>query len=199
MKIKVKPEDFVVKEISGLKLSSAPGSFRVYRLSKRQWDTFDLIDFLERRLCVPKTDIAVGGIKDRYGETSQLMTIRTREGLPDRLDEKNFSLSHAGFAEEKIRAAGIQGNEFAIVLRDIPYYQLDLILANCAQVERQGFTNYYDEQRFGSARAGLGFMGKALFLGKMEDALKIYLAPSGHDRREEKIFKKAMAENWRKW
>jgi tRNA pseudouridine13 synthase len=199
MKIKVKPEDFVVLEISSVRLSRIPGAYRVYKLFKRQWDTFDLLDFLSFKLGVPKADIAVSGIKDRYGDTSQLVSIKTGTGLPHQLEEKNFTLTHAGYTDEKLRAADIEGNRFTIVLRDIPYYQLDLILQSCEQAKQQGFPNYFDEQRFGSARAGQGFMGKALFLGQMEEALKIYLAPSKHDRREEKAFKTDMTDNWRRW
>jgi len=74
-----------------------------------------------------------------------------------------------------------------------------LVLKNCDEAAARGFPNYFDEQRFGSARAGSGFMGKALFLGNMEEALKIYFTPSSADRRDEKAFKQSMSEHWRSW
>ncbi|MGA1844978.1 MAG: tRNA pseudouridine(13) synthase TruD, partial [bacterium] len=67
------------------------------------------------------------------------------------------------------------------------------------EVRECGFPNYYDEQRFGSARHRLGFMGKELFLGRSEQALKLYLWPSRHDRGDVKRFKKCVIANWGRW
>ena len=55
----------------------------MYRLRKRSWDTFDLLDVLARRLHVRRGDISLGGIKDRHGDTTQHVAIPDRADLPD--------------------------------------------------------------------------------------------------------------------
>ena len=96
MKIKVKPEDFVVQEEATLLPTPEPLAHAIFRLSKQDWDTFDLIDLLSRRLRIPKQDISTGGIKDRYGKTEQLISIKNRGGLREAVNalppENNFEL-----------------------------------------------------------------------------------------------------------
>ncbi|MBN2353236.1 MAG: tRNA pseudouridine(13) synthase TruD [Spirochaetales bacterium] len=199
MKIKVKPEDFVVREKSLLNVGAAPAAYRIYRLGKKHWDTFDLVGVLARRLGVQKDDINLAGLKDRYGDSEQLISVRNRGGLPEKLDELNYSLAHEGYADRKMTAADIAGNSFRVTLRDVAPADVETVKRNCLAARARGFPNYFDEQRFGSARTGRGFLGKALFLGKMEEALKIYLAPSEYDRGEDKAFKTRAASLWRQW
>jgi tRNA pseudouridine13 synthase len=199
VKIKVKPEDFIVREKTLLAIGDAPAAYRIYRLGKRQWDSFDLIDVLSRRFRILKSDIAVGGHKDRYGDSEQLVSIKNQAGLPEKLEEENFYIVSQGYAEHALKAAHIAGNWFRIVLRDLSQAETEVLKKNCLAVRTWGFPNYYDEQRFGSARAGKGFLGKALFLGKMEEALKIYLAPSESDQSEIKAYKIKAASLWRQW
>jgi len=199
VKIKVKPEDFVVREKSLLTVGTAPAAYRIYRLGKKQWDAFDLVGVLARRLGVYKDEIGLAGLKDRYGDSEQLISVRNRDGLPEKLDELNYSLAHEGYADRKLTAADIAGNSFRITLRDMSTADAETVKRNCLEARAWGFPNYFDEQRFGSARAGKGFPGKALFLGKMEEALRIYWAPSEFDRGEEKAFKARAAALWRQW
>jgi tRNA pseudouridine13 synthase len=199
MKIKVIPEDFVVVEVPAISISQSKKQFRVYRLEKRQWDTIDLLDLLNRRLHLAKNDISVAGMKDRYGSTSQLLCIKDKRDLPQKLEDKNFSLTALGYSEEKLSAALTKGNLFTITLRALDKSQEKNYLHALEEVKTSGFPNYYDEQRFGAARHGQGFMGKALFLGNSEQALKLYLWPSKHDRKREKEFKRFCRNNWGNW
>ncbi len=199
MKLKAAPGDFIVKERSALSLSPAPGPYRVYRLKKRQWDSFDLVDLLARRWHVMKSDISLSGRKDRHGESEQFLAVRSCQGLPPAYEAKGFSLVHAGFSDRKLSAACITGNSFRLTLRDLRREETDLVKRNCRTVRTAGFPNYFDEQRLGSARAGRGFPGKALFLGRMEEAFKIFLAPDGHESAAERQFKKEARAVWRQW
>jgi tRNA pseudouridine13 synthase len=199
VKIKVKPEDFVVRESPLLNAAAEPAAFRIYRLRKKQWDSFELVGVLARRLGVRQEDIALAGRKDRYGDSEQLVSVKNRNGLPDKIEGLNYSLVHEGYARKKLAAADIAGNSFRITLRDIEPGEIERMKKNCLAVRSWGFPNYFDEQRFGSARAGRGFLGKALFLGRMEEALKIFLAPAENDRGEEKAFKLKAAALWRQW
>jgi tRNA pseudouridine13 synthase len=203
MKIKVKAEDFVVREESTLPFSLEPRAHAVYRLTKQNWDTFDLIDLLARRLRIPKQDISTGGIKDRYGETEQLISIRNRRGLDaaiaDLPPEENFKLTFVGYHRAAVTAKDIRGNHFTITIRDIPSGDLDRFLANAQIIGRWGLPNYYDEQRFGSARHGKGFMGKEIFRGSREKALRLYFEPSKFDDPRSRTLKSCVLEHWYLW
>jgi len=199
MKVKATPGDFVVREESGVALSPHPGPFAYFRLAKTSWDTFDLIDLISRKLRVSNRDIRVGGFKDRHGDTEQLVSIRGLHGRPGPLQEANFRLTFEGWSDEPISAKSIRGNRFTITLRDLTEGEASWISANAPEAARDGVPNYYDEQRFGSARHGKGFLGKELFLGRREQALRLYFTPSNHDEQRIRKLKRCVTENWGHW
>jgi tRNA pseudouridine13 synthase len=199
MKIKATPADFIVQEETDLSLSPRRTEYAVFRLSKTSWDTFDLIDLLSRKWNVGRRDISVGGIKDRHGRTDQLISVRGLKGKPASLHEKNFSLAFEGWAEGPVTARDIHGNTFSITLRDLTEHDAGLIVSNAPEVARDGIPNYYDTQRFGSARHGEGFMGKEIFLGRREKALRLYFTASKHDDGRTRALKKCAIENWGRW
>jgi tRNA pseudouridine13 synthase len=199
VKVKAAPQDFLVEEESRLALSRRRSGYAVFRLSKSSWDTFDLIDLLARRLGVGKVDIGIGGMKDRYGSTEQTISVRGLRSPPERLEEANFTLTFAGWSQSPVSARDIRGNRFTITLRDLTAAEARLIEDNLPVAAREGFPNYFDEQRFGSARHGAGFMGKEMFLGRREKALRLYFTPSRHDDQKTRKMKKCVIENWGHW
>jgi len=199
VKLKVTPADFVVEEETDLLLSARAEQYAVFRLTKKSWDTFDLIDLLARRLGVRRQDISVGGIKDRHGSTSQLVTVRGVRGRPGTLREANFTLSFVGWSPRPVSAREVRGNRFTITLRDVAPGEVEGLQRNAEMVARSGFPNYFDEQRFGSARHGAGFMGKEIFRGNREQALRLYFTPSKHDDQKTRRLKKCVVENWGDW
>ncbi len=199
MKLKVKPGDFVVEEQADYALSDRPAPYAVFRLAKRSWDTFDLVDLLARRLGVRTADISVGGMKDRHGSTAQLVSVRGLRGRPRPLHERNFDLEFAGWSGEAITAKQVTGNRFSLILRDMTAAEAGRFAANVPVAAQDGFPNYYDEQRFGSARHKAGFMGREMFLGRREAALQLYFTPSKHDDQRTRKLKKCVTENWGKW
>lgn len=199
MKVKASPADFIVQEESELSLSARRARFAVFRLSKTSWDTFDLIDLLSRKWGVGRGDISVGGIKDRHGSTEQTISVSGLKGRPASMHEKNFQLTFQGWAESPVSARDIRGNRFSITLRDLTAHDAGLISANAPHVARDGVPNYYDTQRFGSARHGAGFMGKEIFLGRREKALRLYFTASKHDDRKTRALKRCVIENWGRW
>jgi len=199
MKIKVRPEDFVVREQSKIALSDRRDRYAVYALSKQGWDTFDLLDYLARRLRLARRDLSVGGIKDRFGRTEQLLSARAAGPLPSLLEERGIRLELRGYTPEPVTARAVEGNRFTITVRDIDPRLEEPCLAAAEAVRFWGLPNYYDEQRFGSARHGRGFMGKELFLGHRERALRLYFTPSGHDDRRTRALKSCLIERWGRW
>lgn len=195
----MKPEDFLVQEESGLPVSQDPAEYAVFRLEKSEWDTFDLLGLLSRRLAVPASALSVGGIKDRYGRTSQLLSVRCGGVRPAELEDRNFRSVFLGYAPRKATAGDVRGNRFRIVLRDIGSREAEGFAARAGAAFRWGVPNFYDEQRFGSARHGAGFMGKSIFLGRREEAVRLWLTPSKHDDQKTRKLKKCAVENWGHW
>jgi tRNA pseudouridine13 synthase len=199
VKVKARPADFVVQEESSVVFSLQRTDYAVFRLLKSSWDTFDLIDYLARRWGVHGDDISVGGMKDRHGSTEQLISVRGLAGRPQSVSEKNFTLNFEGWTERPLTARDIRGNRFTITLRDLLPREVEIIAANAPEVARDGIPNYFDEQRFGSARHGAGFMGKEIFLGRREKALRLFFTPSKHDDQKTRKLKRCITEHWGRW
>lgn len=189
----------MVEEQADYLVSDRPGPYAVFRLAKRSWDTFDLIELLARRLGVGRADISVGGMKDRHGSTAQLVSVRGLAGRPAGLRDRNFELSFAGWAAEAISAKSIVGNRFTITLRDMTPAEAALYAGAAPVAAEDGIPNYFDEQRFGSARHKAGFMGREIFLGQREKALRLYFTPSKHDDQKTRKLKKCVVDNWGRW
>jgi len=129
----------------------------------------------------------------------QRISVRGLAGAPESIREKNFTASFLGYSEAPISARDIRGNRFRITLRDLTPPELGLIASNSEEAARDGFPNYFDVQRFGSARHGAGFMGKEIFLGHREKALRLYFTPSKHDDGKTRSLKRCVLENWDRW
>lgn len=74
-KIKVKPEDFIVKELSSIEIEPN-GVYAVFLLKKRGWNTVDVIKKISQKYKIPFEDISYGGKKDRHAVTEQFITIK---------------------------------------------------------------------------------------------------------------------------
>jgi tRNA pseudouridine13 synthase len=195
MKIKVRPEDFQVEELIKLRLRPS-GPYSIYRLEKRLWNTLDVLDFVARRYHL--RDIERAGLKDRYSQSVQY--ISALGSGPKVIQEKNFRLRLIGHSDEPIQRDSMFGNRFRIVVRDMTLEEVRVVQANLPLVLKHGFPNYYDEQRFGSARHGEGFIAQKLILGHFGGALKLYMAtPSAYDDTDTRRAKTFFKENWGNW
>lgn len=197
MKIKVRPEDFIVEEIINLPCC-AKGNFTLLKLQKRYWNTLDVIDFVARKLKVSKQRFSRAGLKDRYSFATQYLSFA---GEFDKvIEEKNFTLVPVGKISKPVSPAVLEGNRFSLVIRSLTEEEIKKILDNYPQIAQSGFPNYFDEQRFGSARHRQGFFAKFLMLGHFQGALKSLLCfPYKEDGKKIKEFKKICAENWGRW
>ena len=194
MKIKVKPEDFIVKEIIDLPFSRK-GPYTILKLEKKYWNTLDVIDFIARRLSVSKKLFSRAGLKDRYSLATQYLSFKGN--FVHAIQEKNFSLTPIGRSTQPILPHLMRGNEFFITLRSVENKEIDRIVENYPGLLTFGLPNYFDEQRFGSARHRKGFFAKSLMLGHYNGALKLLLCyPYRQDSKSEKEFKNYMLANW---
>lgn len=195
MKIKCRPEDFRVEEIIRLRLKPK-GPYSIYRLQKCYWNTLDLIRRLEYRYGLK--NLSRAGLKDRYSLSIQYLSLPGKG--PNRIAEKNYSLSLVGMADEPITRDVLIGNRFNVVLRCLNETDANLIKESLPLVRRFGFPNYYDEQRLGSARHRQGFIARKLIDGHYNGTLKLFLAtPSADDDSNTKKRKRMLALNWGNW
>ncbi|MDD5066433.1 MAG: tRNA pseudouridine(13) synthase TruD, partial [bacterium] len=173
LKIKTEPGDFIVEELADLPLEKRRRPYAVYLLKKRNWNTVDLLLNLSKKLNIPFKDLSYGGKKDRYGLTSQYITIRERPYL--NLETENYSLKFIGFMLDPMTAHFIRGNHFKITVRNLSPADLKKASEGIRQTAVYGYPNYFDDQRFGSYDAVQGFLGEKVIRKHYNGALKIYL------------------------
>jgi tRNA pseudouridine13 synthase len=196
-RIKSLPEDFRVDEVTDLRISRR-GRFRIYRLTKTDWNTTDLIVRLSRDLRLPRDTFSFGGRKDRRAVTTQFVSIR------DRADRSTagpgYTLECVGSTDEPMTSQRIRANEFAIVIRGVNDADLPSIRANIEAVRASGLPNYFDDQRFGSLDPERGMLGEAILRGRWENALRIYLTLAPPDATDAaQAHGRQIASQWRNW
>lgn len=195
MKIKCQSDDFRVEELIRLKIKPR-GPYSIYRLEKRHWNTLDVIRQLQLKYQFPA--VARAGLKDRHSFSIQYLSIPGKG--PKRVTADNYSLTLIGMADEPISRDSLIGNRFEIVIRCLDQTELSRLQEALPLVRQFGFVNYYDEQRFGSARHKQGFIAQKLIAGHFNGALKLYLAtPSGADDSATRRQKREILANWGNW
>jgi len=193
MKIKMRPEDFRVEELAGL--PEGAGQVSIYRLDKTGLTTLEAVAAVARALGLPRKLVRHSGLKDKHAVTSQHLWI---DGGPEK------SVTGAGLAVSFLRRAPAppdpHGNRFAIVLRDLDPAEAPGLAAAAVSIAADGVPNYYDSQRFGSARHGEGFIGKKILLHRYEDALQLFLAkPSDFDTEARRKRMLSFKRHWGQW
>jgi len=195
--IKSSPEDFCVEEIADLPLRKK-GDFGIYRLEKEHWNTVGVIFEISKRTGIPFKNFSYGGKKDRHALTRQYISIKgTRL---DNIKEADYSLDFLGFLDRPMGPDLIEANSFKVVVRKLTKEALSQALAQISSIERFGFTNYFDDQRFGSFNIDKGFLAEKLLLNHLSGALKIYMtAVNTTDPAQEKERKVKIWKNWGDW
>ena len=196
MKLKQRPEDFVVEEISDFE-PVAHGPLRVYRLTKRGLATLEVLQILAKRYSVPMHKLRVCGLKDKYAVSTQLLS--TPRVLPEESNDPRWQVTFLGHSAEHVSSENLRGNRFQIVVRDLDDHDIQRVADELAEV-RHGMPNYFDSQRFGSARHGQGFVAERLIRGDYEGAVRLLLtASSRYDHNRIKKRRRLIAQRWGEW
>lgn len=188
-KIKKYPEDFIVQEIipNGQVLSISPESYNVihsesgrrrftdFVLIKKNNDTFHAVKKLAYRLNVRQSDFFWAGIKDNRAITAQKACVKGDFlNILSKIKIDNIDIRDLRYRKKAIKVGSLWGNHFSILLRDI--IQIDnidnVISENSKILDNNGFPNFYGLQRFGTFRPNSHIVGKFLFLGEYENAVK---------------------------
>lgn len=196
MKLKSRPEDFVVEELTDFQPSAGP--FALYRLWKRGLGTPEAAQLILRQWELPRHALQHAGLKDRHAETTQYVTIH--RGPPRDLEDRSFRLAYLGQASRHYQAKDIRGNRFAITLRRLSPATVEAAQPRLAALETGGLVNYFDDQRFGSLGSSRQFIAQPWCLGDYERALYLAMAEANvHDRPREKSQKQILREHWGHW
>ncbi|MDD5432482.1 MAG: tRNA pseudouridine(13) synthase TruD [Candidatus Omnitrophica bacterium] len=197
VKIKVKPEDFVVEEIANLPFVKK-GDYAVYLLEKKGRNTVELLKEIAQRSKIQFKYFSYGGRKDKYGLTSQYITIKNPKIIE--LKEKDYSLKFIGLMGKPMAPALIKENKFKITIRDLNIEDVKKALIIMEEVNSLGFPNYFDDQRFGSFDSRQGFFAEKILKNQFNGALKIFLtSTNANERKEDRDRKQYFFDNWRDW
>ena len=150
-RIKVEPEDFVVKENLGFEFAGAGEHFMV-KIRKTGENTKYVVNELAKACGVKSRDVSWAGLKDRHAVTEQWLSVHL-PGKPDP-DLAQFVAEHPGVEvletarhDKKLRPGDLSGNWFQLTLRELD--QPEDVVARLGQVQQFGVPNYFGEQRFG--------------------------------------------------
>ena len=147
--LKAECADFVVKEQLGYDMSG-DGEFVVVKVRKTDCNTLFVGEQLAKFAGISARNMSYAGLKDRKAVTEQWFSLQM-PGQPTP-DFSQFSLEGVEILEvtrhqRKIRIGSLQGNHFEILLRNAE--ETDELKVRLDFLAKNGFPNYFTEQRFG--------------------------------------------------
>jgi len=200
MKIKQRPEDFVVRE--GYRFEpDLEGPVWVYRMDKQKVSTLQALERISRDFAVRRRDLSICGLKDKQGRTEQLVGVMGGAlGQSEVVQSGDLRLKLIGRTAQPLTSANISANRFEVTVRDLAGEEATRVPESVAEVRRTGVVNYFDSQRFGFLKHGQGFIARHLLRGDFEAALKAFLAtPSELDRSDDAKVKAFWRDHWGEW
>lgn len=216
MPIRREPDDFRVDEepdpalVAALAASaSAEAHVAVCRLAKRSVSTPDAASGLARALGLPTHAVRWAGLKDRHAATSQLVSIdrpppHAVRSLERGIEGGGWRARTLGWSARHVDPGWIRGNAFEVAVRDLAPTGLALMHERAALLgageDGPWFTNYFGDQRFGSARHGKGFAARSLLAGDIAGAIRLLVGtPARKDHGPRRAFTRACARSWGEW
>ncbi|MGH7149665.1 MAG: tRNA pseudouridine(13) synthase TruD, partial [Planctomycetota bacterium] len=195
MKLKHRPEDFLVEERLRPGRVGEAGPHAVYRIRKSGFSTLEVSMRLAKEAGVGLERVRVCGWKDRRAVAVQHASLEG--GPPISIEEPGLSVETIGRASAPARSDWIEANAFSILLRDLGPEDLAALDRNLPDVRAEGLPNLFDDQRFGAARAGKGWPMAEFLRGDVERALLLLVAtPGANDPPEVAARKGFFRSSW---
>jgi tRNA pseudouridine13 synthase len=178
--LKIRPDDFRVREISAYPRPDAQGAFTVLRLETEDWEQHELAQRLASRLGLAPHALAWAGTKDRRAVSERLFSYR---GAPPEdpavFDLPRVRLREAYRARDGLVLGHHYGNIFDIRLGRVEAREPEAVAraeATRDALRRRGtFPNFFGPQRFGEVRPVTHAVGRHLVRGDPASALDAYL------------------------
>ena len=147
--LKAECADFVVKEQLGYDMSG-DGEFVAVKVRKTDCNTLFVGEQLAKFAGISARNMSYAGLKDRKAVTEQWFSLQM-PGQPTP-NFSQFSLEGVEILDvtrhqRKIRIGSLQGNHFEILLRNAE--ETDELKVRLDFLAKNGFPNYFTEQRFG--------------------------------------------------
>ncbi|MEK7468238.1 MAG: tRNA pseudouridine(13) synthase TruD [Planctomycetota bacterium] len=197
MKLKSQPEDFIVVEENNVSWDEK-GAFAVYRVVKTGLNTLDVVDAMVEAFDSTRSRVNYSGLKDRHAHTEQIVTVL--HGPRRDVGGDNWRAEFQGRAKSPVKPATMVGNRFTITLRAVRPDEVPVVHEVIERVRATGLPNYFDDQRFGSARHGQGFFARSAIRGEWEEALRLTIGcPARKDSSRDKRARSLIRDNWGKW
>jgi tRNA pseudouridine13 synthase len=196
MKIRQIPEDFFVEEIPNLQLVP-DGEYKLYRLKKRDLDTFWCLNQITKIHGILRHEIGFAGLKDRHAVTIQYITVPKKYEIAFKNDK--LQIHFVGMVEKPLLLGDMEKNHFKIVVRDIKPKETRIFIQKHKIIQAP---NYYDSQRFGGiqynqAHTQPKFIYRHIIKNNYYEAMKLYLTHySSSDTRDVHKDKKNIKRVW---
>ena len=143
MRIKERPEDFVVEEM--IVLDCSGGYYSYWQLKKTNLNTLEAVQRIAEKLGIPFKYIKYAGNKDKRAVTTQYISIY--KAAKERVRSlQDLELSFVGLGKEPIHLGQHHGNIFRITVRD----------AEDAELNISPCPNYFGTQRFSKNNVEVG-------------------------------------------
>ncbi len=197
MRIKQKPGDFRVEEMIDVE-PRGKGPFSLYRLRKERRNTLEAVAAVAERFGVGRGDVAYLGLKDYDSCATQYFTVPAgpRRGFKLR----GMIVEFMGFCDEALSKRNFTGNRFDLTARDLSAREAEGLAVGMRLVAGGGMPNYFDDQRFGSARHGRDFPFRKMLDGQHEEALKLMFAtPALQDTWARRARGGKIRKAWGRW
>ena len=178
-KLRLVPEDFIVKEVSNYPPEKENGKFTIADVTVTNWETNLLVRDISNWLHISRQRIGFAGTKDKRAKTTRLMSFYK---IPiDELSNikiKNVSIENIYRSDRPVKVGNLVGNKFDIIVRRIAKDSKAENLQNVISFINQndGFPNFYGVQRFGIIRPITHVVGKNIVNGDFEKAVMSYIA-----------------------
>lgn len=169
-----------------------------FHLRKRNYDTMRALNKIARTLKKKNGNFYFAGTKDKRGETVQRVVVRNLKAktLCNIFNMKfwNFdqiSFSNIKHVDEPISLGMLYGNRFTIALRLMEKIDEKILKEKINGIKKNGFINYFGEQRFGTKnRFRTHDTGKFLLLKQFKEALFSVLNADDSDKEKDQIINK---------
>lgn len=178
-KLKKRPEDFIVNEISRPPPDDPTGDYQIARIKVYNWETNRLIRALSKKLGISRRAIGFAGTKDKRALTTQLFSFKMSEDKLRDLDLKDVFVLDSYRSNRDLDLGDLHGNNFRITIKDIGKTGEEIegiMKADMEEVVRiNGYPNYFGIQRFGTVRPITHTVGLEILKGNYEEAVLTYI------------------------
>jgi len=175
-RLRTSPSDFIVEEIPLEGKGGTTGPYLICRLTKTNWELQHAVREIAKRLGISHRRIGWAGTKDRNAITTQWISIYdvTAEQVRG-VQLKDIVLEPLRNANEALALGQLEGNRFALVIRDTDPDDLAGRVEEITGTVREGVPNFFGLQRFGAIRPVTHAVGEWILRDNYEQAVLTYI------------------------